>query len=115
MDALAHAAEGVGRAQLRVCRERRSLGDRVHAQHAQIARHLMHGKRAGGRLRIQQNLAAIRIDQLARHACGLLRLALRVADHHLDLAPTQSARGVELFHLQHHCIARGDAQRGNAP
>jgi hypothetical protein len=71
-------------------------------------------KRSGRRLAVDQPLATIGVDELARDAGGFLRLALGVADHHLDLAAGKSAGGVDLVDLEHHRIARRRAELRDA-
>ena len=60
--------------------------------------------RIGRRLRIDQQFAAIGVDELAGDTRGLLRLALGIADHHVDLTPGETACGVDLVDLNHHAI-----------
>jgi hypothetical protein len=67
----------------------------MDAQHPQIAHHLLHGVRSGGRLRVHQELATIGVDKLTRDAGGFLRLALGVTIDRLKLPPEQPAAGVD--------------------
>ena len=62
----------------------------MNAEHAEIARHLMHRERARRGFGIEQKFAAIGVDEFARDAGGFLRLALGIADHHLDLPAGQT-------------------------
>ena len=106
-------AERVRHVQLRIGGQRRGFRVGVDAEHAEIARDLMHGEGAGRGLRIDQNFAAVGVDQFARHAGRFLRLALGVADHHLDLPAGKAAGGVDLLDFDHHahCARRCRAAR----
>ncbi len=77
----------------------------MDAEHAEVLGYLVHGKRAGGRLGIDQDLAPVGIDELAGDTRRLLGLALRVPDDHLDLAAAYAASSVDLLHLHPHGIS----------
>jgi hypothetical protein len=66
----------------------------------------MHRERARRCLGIDQQFAAIGVDELARDAGGFLRRALGIADHHFDLPAGEAAGGVDLVDFQHHRVAR---------
>ena len=78
----------------------------MQRQHAEIARHFVDGECAGRGFRIDQQFAAVGVDQFARDPRRFLRLAFGVADDHFDLPTGKAAGGVDLFDFHHHRIAR---------
>jgi hypothetical protein len=68
----------------------------VEAEDADLADDLLDGEGGARRLGIEDDLALVVVDEIARHLGGFLRRALGVANHHLDLAAVDAARLVEL-------------------
>jgi len=114
VNALTADAEGVGDTLLRIGGERAGFRVGVQAQHLEVARHFMHGEAAGRRLAVDQDFAAIGIDQFARDTRSFLRRTLGIADHHFDLTAGQTAGGVDLFDFEHHGVARRGAELRDA-
>src|SRR6185437_8349701 len=72
--------------------------------------HLLDGKRPGRRLRTQNDLAAVRVDQLARVVRRFVGFAFRIAGDDLEHASAQAAGRVELVDLELKRIARRDTE-----
>jgi hypothetical protein len=87
----------------------------MDAQHLELADDFLHRKRTGRGLGVENDFAAVAVDQLARIVGRLIGLALRVAGNDLDLASAQAPGCVELVHLGHHGVARRDAELCHAP
>ena len=112
--ALASDAEAVRDADLGIGGERGRLGVGVDAQDAEVLGHFLHGERSGRCLGVDQQFAAVGVDELAGDAGGFLRLALAVADHHFDRPSGETAGGVDLLDLHHHRVSRRRAELGDA-
>ena len=113
VDALAGGAERRRHVQLRIRRQRRGLGVGVHAEHADLADHLVDREGAARRLGIEDDLALVVVDQVARHLGGFLRRALGIAHHQLDLAAVDAARLVERVEHRAHAANAGLADQGD--
>ena len=114
VNALARGAERVRDVLLGIGGQRRGFRAGVNAEHAEIARDFMHRERSRRCFAIEQQFAAIGVDEFARDAGGFLRLPLGIADHHFDLPAGQAAGGVDLLDFQHHGVARRGAELRDA-
>src|SRR3981189_1396745 len=86
----------------------------MDTEDAEITRDLMHRERTGRGLGIEEKFAAIGVDEFARDPGRFLRLALGIADHHLDLTAAPTAGGVDLVDLDHRAVARRGSELRHA-
>jgi len=112
VDALAGGAEAGWCVQLRVGGQRGSFGVGVDAQHPQLAQQFLHRESAGGGLRVQDDLAAFAVHQVAHHLGGFVGLALGIAGDQFQLAAIDAAGGDDLVDLHPRPGGGGLAEKG---
>ena len=78
----------------------------MHDDDAKVLGDLVDGKSASRRLGIEQDLATVAVDELARQPGGFLWLALGIARNQFNHAAAEAAGRVEFVDFQHAAVAR---------
>ena len=79
----------------------------MDAESPDVANRFIDGKTGAGGLGVEDDFTALIIDQIARHAGGLVRPAPRIATDNFDHAAVDPALLVYLLHGNHHAGDRG--------